>query len=129
RDPLNLDILFIPLESFVLLPLIAGLCWLLMPTAAAAATLFCAYVAGVLHYEWAHFLVHTSYRPRSRYYRHLWQNHRLHHFKNERYWYGVSMTGGDWVLRTAPDRDQVASSPTCRTLGLEEDLGAGGARA
>jgi hypothetical protein len=43
-------------------------------------------LAGI--YEWTHFLIHTAYRPRSRYYRSIWRNHRLHHFKNEHYWHG-----------------------------------------
>src|SRR5215212_10284420 len=33
----------------------------------------------VFLYEWTHFLIHTSYRPRSRAYMTIWRNHRLHH--------------------------------------------------
>ena len=42
-------------------------------------------------YEWTHYLCHSSYRPRSAWYRRLWKYHRLHHFKNEHYWMGVTM--------------------------------------
>src|SRR3954469_17070994 len=49
-------------------------------------------------YEWTHFLIHTAYRPRSRYYRSIWRNHRLHHFKNEHYWHGITNTVSDRVL-------------------------------
>ena len=68
-------------------------------------------------YEWMHFLIHTSHRPRTRLYRRVWQTHRLHHFKNERYWHGVTNTIADRVLGTLPDHREVERSPTARTLG------------
>jgi hypothetical protein len=71
-------------------------------------------------YEWCHFLIHTPYRPRGRYYRSIWRGHRLHHYKNEHYWFGVTSTFADRALRTAPDQAAVARSPTARTL---EDSG------
>ncbi len=67
-------------------------------------------------YEWSHFLIHTPYRPRGRYYRAIWRNHRLHHFKNEHYWFGVTSTVGDRVIGTMPDQREVPRSPTARTL-------------
>ena len=67
-------------------------------------------------YEWTHFLIHTAYRPRSRYYRSIWRTHRLHHFKNERYWHGITNTVGDRVLGTFPDQRDVPRSRTARTL-------------
>jgi Fatty acid hydroxylase superfamily len=70
-------------------------------------------------YEWCHFLIHTPYRPRGRYYRSIWRGHRLHHYKNEHYWFGVTSTVGDHLLRTAPDQAEVPKSHTARTLGLE----------
>jgi sterol desaturase/sphingolipid hydroxylase (fatty acid hydroxylase superfamily) len=76
-----------------------------------------------LHYEWVHFLVHTRYRPTSWPYDRLWRHHRLHHCKNEHYWFGVSMLGGDRLLRTAPSSSRVPTSATCRTLGMAETLG------
>ncbi len=44
----------------------------------------------IFGYEWTHFLIHTAYRPSSRFYRAAWRSHRLHHFKNERFWHGVT---------------------------------------
>jgi hypothetical protein len=70
-------------------------------------------------YEWTHFLIHTSYRPRSRYYRTIWRTHRLHHFKNEHYWHGITNTIGDRVLGTFPDHVDVPKSNTARTLDPE----------
>jgi hypothetical protein len=67
-------------------------------------------------YEWTHFLIHTAHRPRSRYYRSIWRNHRLHHYKNEHYWHGITNTLGDRLLGTNPDQADVPRSPTARTL-------------
>ncbi|MGH2867871.1 MAG: sterol desaturase family protein [Solirubrobacteraceae bacterium] len=76
---------------------------------------------GLLRYEWSHFLIHTPYRPLSRWYRNIWRNHRLHHFKHEGYWMGVSSTLGDRILGTNPDQRTVSRSPTARTLGVDTD--------
>jgi hypothetical protein len=70
----------------------------------------------VLVYEWTHFLIHTSYVPRSRAYRGVWRNHRLHHFKNEHFWQGITNNLSDRVLGTNPDQREVAKSKTARTL-------------
>jgi sterol desaturase/sphingolipid hydroxylase (fatty acid hydroxylase superfamily) len=70
-------------------------------------------------YEWCHYLIHTPYRPHSRYYRSLWRGHRLHHYKNEHYWFGVTSTLGDRMLGTAPDQTSVPRSATARTLGVD----------
>jgi hypothetical protein len=67
-------------------------------------------------YEWTHYLIHTAYRPRSRAYRRIWRNHRLHHFKNEHYWHGITNTVADRVLGTDPDQREVPRSETARTL-------------
>jgi sterol desaturase/sphingolipid hydroxylase (fatty acid hydroxylase superfamily) len=76
---------------------------------------------GLLRYEWSHFLIHTPYRPKSGWYRNIWRNHRLHHFKHEGYWLGVSSNLGDRVLGTNPDQGTVPRSPTARTLGVDTD--------
>lgn len=117
RDPWNYEILFIPFQSFTYsLPITAILWWVATPTVALALTRLTVHTALALHYEWIHFLVHTRVSPRSRYYQRIWKNHRLHHFKNERYWYGVTRLEGDWVLHTAPAANAVPLSPTARTL-------------
>ena len=67
-------------------------------------------------YEWIHFLIHTAHRPRSRWYRRIWRNHRLHHFKNEHYWHGITNTISDTVLGTNPDQRTVERSPTARAI-------------
>jgi sterol desaturase/sphingolipid hydroxylase (fatty acid hydroxylase superfamily) len=70
-------------------------------------------------YEWTHFLIHAPYKPRGRYFKAIWRNHRLHHFKNERYWFGVTSTIGDRVIGTQPDQRSVPRSATARSLHAE----------
>jgi len=70
----------------------------------------------VFVYEWTHFLIHTAYRPRSRAYKTIWRNHRLHHFKNEHFWHGITNNLSDRVLGTNPEVREVPKSETARTL-------------
>jgi sterol desaturase/sphingolipid hydroxylase (fatty acid hydroxylase superfamily) len=83
---------------------------------AGATTGLIAAYAILASYEWTHFLIHTPYRPQGRYFKTIWRNHRLHHFKNERYWFGVTSIVGDKVIGTAPDQREVDRSPTARSL-------------
>ena len=118
RDPWNAELVFIPFHSFgYALPLVVALCFLLTPTPELALTALAVFLLGALHYEVVHFLIHTRVDPRGAYYRRLWRNHRLHHFKNEHHWFGVTRLEADRLLRTAPEAERVATSPTARTLG------------
>ena len=67
-------------------------------------------------YEWCHFLIHSPYVPRGRHYARVRRSHRLHHYKNERYWFGVTSNLGDRVIGTNPDAGAVPRSPTARNL-------------
>lgn len=68
-----------------------------------------------LLYEWTHFLIHADLEPRTRLFRAVRRNHRLHHFRNENYWFGVVSPISDLVLRTAPEKFAVPVSPTAAT--------------
>lgn len=136
EDPHNLCMIVLgPLEALALLGLVVPLvvatgCGLVglvadaVPLGAALTALLTGYVL-VFVYEWTHFLIHTAHRPRSRYYRSIWRTHRLHHFKNERYWHGITNTIGDRMLGTFPDQRDVPRSRTARTLHGEAPAPAG----
>jgi hypothetical protein len=92
--------------------LVAAVLW--RPTIATAVVVV---VALTLVYEWTHYLIHTDYQPRSRLYRGLWRAHRLHHYKNEHYWFGVaSGDTPDRFLGTSPEPATIAASPTAKNL-------------
>jgi hypothetical protein len=119
-------IVFAPIEALALLllavPLVVGAICLVLGLLAGPVPLPVAVTAGatayalIVAYEWTHFLIHTAHRPRSRYYKSIWRTHRLHHFKNERYWHGITNTVSDRVLGTGPDQQAVERSGTARTL-------------
>jgi hypothetical protein len=124
-----LDGVLLPVYGvFVFLAMIALVDWALSfpialvlggPRLAYATTGVLVSYAILAGYEWTHFLIHTPYRARGRYFKSVWRNHRLHHFKNERYWFGVTSTVGDRVIGTLPDQRSVERSPTARTLRSE----------
>ena len=117
EDPLDLSLVFVPGWVLVFFaPAITAGLFLLLPRHLAA-TLLASGAAALLAYEWTHYLIHTGYRPRSRYYRHLWRHHRLHHYRNEGYWFGVTTALGDVALGTCPRGGDAPVSPTARTLG------------
>ncbi len=119
QDPRNPRYLFIALKivqrSCVFDVALLVLAWLWRPSVATGVVVA---TALTLTYEWTHWLIHSDYQPRSRLYRGLWRAHRLHHFRNENYWYGVTGHLGDRVLRTYPAKDDVPLSPTATTLGV-----------
>ncbi|HEY5198578.1 MAG TPA: sterol desaturase family protein [Solirubrobacteraceae bacterium] len=133
EDPRSLDLInFSPLEALAILilavPAAAALADGVLALAGkplSAGPLVTMLLTGYLMvgaYEWTHFLIHTAHRPRSRYYRSIWRNHRLHHYKNEHYWHGITSTVGDRLLGTNPDHAGIPRSPTARTL-LGDDPG------
>jgi hypothetical protein len=109
EDPPNLDSMFMRAQDTLggaAVALAAGA----IGSPQVATGMFCV-GAAVLAYDWTHFLIHTAYRPRSAFYRRIWRSHRLHHYRNERYWLGVTSPVADLVLRTSPARDAVPVSP------------------
>ena len=123
RDPRRTDWIFIPYPVLIrLIPISVLLYWLIMPTFRLAMTTAVTGISILLTYEWTHYLIHSRYKPKSRVYKFIWRAHRLHHFKNENYWFGVTMHAGDLVLGTFPAKDAVETSPTCKTLGVAEQV-------
>jgi hypothetical protein len=117
-DPRDVPLVFIPWQVHLwLVPLIVAIGLLAFPRPALGLTFMTVVGLLGLGYEWTHYLIHSDYRPRSRVYRAIWRNHRLHHYKNEHYWFTVTSSGtADRVLRTYPDPASVATSPTVRDL-------------
>ena len=76
----------------------------------------------MFNYEWVHYLVHSDYRPRSKAFRAVWRNHRLHHYKNEHYWFTVTTSGtADRLFGTYPDSGEVRPRRPCAQLHALED--------
>jgi len=120
REPWRFELIFLPLWVHALTaPLSIALAFALAPSPALALSALVALFAMALQYEWVHFLVHTRVWPRRKAFQRLWRNHRLHHFKSERHWFGFTVVAVDRLMGTAPDPRSVPTSPTCRTLGVD----------
>lgn len=117
-DPREVSLIFIPWQALTwILPAAGAVALLAFPRTGLGLTfLVCLGMLG-LGYEWCHYLIHSDYKPKTRFYRAIWRNHRQHHFKNEHYWFTVTSSGtADRLLGTHPDPAAVASSPTAKNL-------------
>jgi hypothetical protein len=136
EEPDNIPLIFLP-SRHILLALVAFsavLYGLTSSVAWSATGMGCASFSTLL-YEWTHYLTHSSYQPKSRYYRKIWQLHRWHHYKHEGYWFSFTLPYLDGWLGTGPDHSEVERSATARNLGqgptgpreatLEAPLGSG----
>ena len=117
-DPKRIKHVLIPQGVLLRLVVFAvPLYYLVTPTLRQALTGLVTSYAMLLTYEWTHFLIHSTYVPRSRYYRYIWRAHRLHHFKNENFWLTVTTANtADRIFGTNPDPADVPTSPTAKNL-------------
>jgi sterol desaturase/sphingolipid hydroxylase (fatty acid hydroxylase superfamily) len=119
RNPKDLRIVMVPFQAlFTGAPISIAAAVLFLDPPQAAMALASGF-AMLAWYEWAHYLMHAPYRPKTAWFRRVSRNHILHHYKNEAYWFGVTTSLGDRVLGTRPLEATVATSPTVRTLGEE----------
>lgn len=123
RDPRNIPLVFVPLPVLAgLVAILAAVSWFAFPTRQLSLTAFAAMTSFLFGYEWVHFLIHSPYVPRTRLFRAVWRAHILHHYKNEKFWFGVTNPIADHLLRTFPARSAVQTSATARTLGVDDEL-------
>lgn len=116
-DPADLRDITINKEVFpVVVPLLFVLAYGLLPTVELATGALAMFFTLSLHYEFCHFIGHTTWAPPVEYYRRRQRMHRLHHYRNETLWWGVSTGLGDLLLGTAPDFRSVEKSPTVRDV-------------
>jgi len=122
-DPRDVPLVFIPWRALVWVIALPGIALPIGVGALLGASLharlsFVVTLAVVLFvYEWTHYVIHSDYTPRTRAYRAIWRNHRLHHYKNEHYWFSVTTSGtSDRLLGTCPDPATVPTSATAKDL-------------
>ena len=120
-NPSDLSDITVNKEVFpTVVPILFLLAYWLMPSVELATGALAAFFALSWHYEFCHFIGHTAWCPPINYYRRRQRMHRLHHYRDERLWWGVSTGLGDVLLGTAPDVKSVEKSPTVHNVhGLQ----------
>jgi len=116
-SPKDIPLSFLPI-SVILVSLVvfSGLFYLFCQSWTHVCTWMMVASTSTLTYEWIHYLTHTSYKPRSRYYRAIWKLHRWHHYKNEQYWFSFTVPWIDRLLGTGPHPKDVPHSTAARSL-------------
>ena len=117
-DPRDVPLIFIPWQSLLWVVVTEIAITLLAFPRPGMGLTFLAFLAVLgIGYEWSHYLIHSDYKPKTSVYRAIWRHHRLHHFKNEHYWFTVTSAGtADRILRTSPAPATVATSATAKNL-------------
>jgi hypothetical protein len=124
-DPRDVPLVFIPWQAMIwIVPSTVAISVFAFGRLGLGLTFLVAISSAALIYEWVHFLVHSDYRPKSGLYRAVWNNHRLHHYKNEHYWFTVTSSGtADRLFGTYPEPTSVPKSKTARNLHALSDVG------
>ena len=117
-DPRDVPLVFIPWQALVgVMVGYNAVALLAFPRIGQALSFMLAVAVLGLAYEWTHYLIHSDYKPRTKAYKAVWRNHRLHHYKNEHYWFTVTSTStADRLFGTYPDPATVETSPTAKNL-------------
>jgi hypothetical protein len=116
-DPPKLELLFLPM-------------WFVIPTALVYYAVFFAItrnailslsltfgsICALLFYEWVHYVAHTPIAPRTPFGRYMKKYHLWHHFKNEKFWFGVTNPSMDFAGGTYRDQNVVERSTTVREI-------------
>jgi len=117
-EPWNLEWIFIPRHVHAMVfPVIALIAIVAGAWRGPVLSGLVMYLILGLHYEWVHYLAHIPWCPDIAYYKRRVREHRWHHFRNENYWWGVSMGLGDRLFGTAPS-GEIARSGTTADLGM-----------
>jgi 4-hydroxysphinganine ceramide fatty acyl 2-hydroxylase len=116
-DPPKLELLFLPLWFVIPTALLYyGVFAAITRNTALALSLTFGSICALLYYEWVHYVAHIPFNPVTPFGRYVKKYHLWHHFKNERYWYGVTNPSMDFVGATYRDVDAVERSTTVREI-------------
>jgi hypothetical protein len=118
--PDRLDLLFLPLWFAIpALALYGALYFAVTRSAGLTLSLLLGSVIALFFYEWVHYVAHIPFAPVTPAGRYMKKYHLLHHFKNERLWFGVTNPSMDFIGRTYLHRDEAEKSSTTRHLFKE----------
>jgi 4-hydroxysphinganine ceramide fatty acyl 2-hydroxylase len=116
-DPPKLELLFLPLWFVIPMSIVYyGVYVAITRNPALALSLTFGSICALLYYEWVHYVAHVPFNPVTPFGRYVKKYHLWHHFKNERFWYGVTNPSMDFVGVTYREVDAVERSTTVREI-------------
>ncbi|MBM6617028.1 sterol desaturase family protein [Bacillus suaedaesalsae] len=119
EEPNDLKLLFLPIwYSLPQLVIVVLAVTLLTGDVFIALAVFAGTASTILYYEWTHYVAHRPYQPKTRWGKYMKKLHILHHFKNEKYWYGVTNPSMDYLFGTMKDGKDVSKSETAKKLTM-----------
>ena len=105
ENPVELGPTLLPTSTIALLvPIHVGGWLLLSPSLGFACTGVACLGAAALLYEWIHFLTHTAYKPRTRWFRDVKRRHMAHHMRDPMRWFAFTAPWLDDWLGTGDPR-------------------------
>lgn len=115
--PKELELLFLPVwYSFPNMAVAGGAAYWVTGNAATTFAFMTGVVGTLLYYEWTHFVAHRPIKPLTPWGRWMKKVHLWHHYKNERFWFGVTNPLFDVMMGTFKDEKEVEKSETARNL-------------
>ena len=121
-DPPKLELLFLPL--WFVIPVTAtyfGVYYAITRNVTLTISLVFGSVCALMYYEWVHYVAHVPFVPVTPFGKYIKKYHLWHHFKNERFWFGVTNPSMDYAWGTYRDVETVERSTTVREIwkGME----------
>jgi len=98
ENPVDMGLSLLPTRTIAfLIPLHVGLWMLFLPPATACTGIAC-FGGATLVYEWIHFLTHTAWRARSKWFSEVKRRHMAHHQRDPRRWFAFAVPRlDDWL--------------------------------
>ncbi|SDX48108.1 Fatty acid hydroxylase superfamily protein [Marininema mesophilum] len=120
-DPDDLKLLFLPIwYSIPLITLTSAIFYGVTRDGILTVAFSVGVVGYLLYYEWKHYIAHRPLKPWTPWGRYMKKMHLWHHFKNEKYWYGVTHPLLDKAMGTYPSEKETKRSTTVRNLEGDE---------
>jgi hypothetical protein len=116
-DPPKLELLFLPMWFVIPTALLYyAVFFAVTRNASLAFSLTFGSVCALLYYEWVHYVAHIGFAPVTPLGRYIKKYHLWHHFKNEKFWFGVTNPTMDYAGGTYRDQSLVERSTTVREI-------------
>jgi 4-hydroxysphinganine ceramide fatty acyl 2-hydroxylase len=116
-DPPQIELLFLPWWFVIPTVLVYyGIFLAIVRNPALAFSLAFGSLCALLYYEWVHYVAHIPFNPVTPFGRYVKKYHLWHHFKNERFWYGVTNPSMDFAGATYRDVESVERSTSVREI-------------